>query len=119
MNSNMVNPRFPLTKLIVTTDSLKDRLVVPFFWCSTYDVRMHKPIFVIAVIALLLTGCAAPKTESQPEYDAVELALYKSCLDASYAEYIKPAYRSGMSSSSMETTKRIAGLCEHLKPVKK
>jgi len=80
---------------------------------------MNNQLIAISMTALLLTGCASPKVESQPEYDAVELALYKSCLDASYAEYIKPAYRSEMGSSSMGTSKRIAGLCEHLKPVKK
>ncbi len=88
-------------------------------WEGTYDGSMKNQLIAISMSSLILTGCAAPKAESKPEYDAVEMALYKSCLDASYAEYIKPAYRSGMSSSSMETSKRIAGLCEHLKPVKK
>jgi PBP1b-binding outer membrane lipoprotein LpoB len=80
---------------------------------------MKSYLSVLAVSALLLTGCSTPTNESKPEYDAVELAIYKSCLDASYAEYIKPQYRSEMGASSMIVSKRITGLCEHLKPVKK
>jgi len=89
------------------------------WWEGTYDGSMKNQLIAICLFSILLTGCAAPKVESQPEYDAVEMTLYKSCLDASYAEFIKPSYRSEFGSSSMALSKRIAGLCEHLKPVKK
>ena len=80
---------------------------------------MNKLLPVLAVSAVLLTGCSTPTPESKPEYDAVELVEYQSCLDGYWQEFLKPTYRSSMGNSSSEMTKRIAGWCQHIKPVKK
>jgi hypothetical protein len=80
---------------------------------------MKSYLSVIAVSVLILTGCASPNNESQPEYDAVELVEYQSCLDGYWQEFLKPTYRGSMGNSSIEMTKRVAGWCQHIKPVKK
>ncbi len=74
---------------------------------------------VFGVSALFLTGCGSPAPESQSEYDAVELVEYQSCLDGYWQEFLKPTYRGSMGNSSIEMTKRVAGWCQHIKPVKK
>ena len=80
---------------------------------------MNRLLPVLAVSAVLLTGCSTPTPESKPEYDAVELVEYQSCLDGYWQEFLKPTYRSSMGNRSSERTKRIAGWCQHIKPVKK
>ena len=80
---------------------------------------MKKWVIPITAIILMLTGCSSTTPESKPEYDAVELVEYQSCLDGYWQEFLKPTYRSSMGNSSSEMTKRIAGWCQHIKPVKK
>jgi hypothetical protein len=42
---------------------------------------MKSYLSVLAISALMLTGCASPNNESQPEYDAVDLLEYQMCLE--------------------------------------
>ena len=42
---------------------------------------MKSHLSVLAVSALLLTGCSTPTAESKPEYDAVDLMVYNLCIE--------------------------------------
>ena len=78
---------------------------------------MKTKIFVL-MATLFLTGCSAPTPESKPEYDAVELALYQSCVDAYMNKYIDPKYGI-LYGGSPEVIRQVNDLCDPFKPVKK
>ena len=79
---------------------------------------MNKLLPVLAISALLLTGCSTPTPESKPEYDEVELAVYQSCVDAYMKQLIEPRYHI-LGGGSPDVIRRVNGLCDPFKPVKK
>jgi hypothetical protein len=79
---------------------------------------MKSHLSALTVTALLLTGCASNTPESKPEYDAVELALYQSCVDTYMKQSIEPQYRI-LGGGSPDVIRRVNGLCDPFKPVKK
>lgn len=79
---------------------------------------MKKQLSVLAISTLLLTGCSTPTPESQPEYDALELIRYESCINAITNGMYENSIRKSWINSPfyVETAK---DLCLELEPVKK
>ena len=97
-----------------TTDSPKQGMAVPIFPFDTYDVYMKKLLPVLAISALLLTGCATP--ENKPKYDEVDLIKYESCLKLVIE---KTDYRLTDGLTMSQVMKKIDGYCDSVKPQKK
>ena len=79
---------------------------------------MKSHISVLAISVLLLSGCSSSTPESKLEYDAVELAVYQSCVDAYMKQLIEPRYHI-LGGGSPDVIRRVNGLCDPFKPVKK
>ena len=78
---------------------------------------MKTRVSLLAVIALLITGCSTPTPESKPEYDEVELMVYQVCLERILDDQMKfrPQW-DRTSSSDIEYAKED---CKKLLPIKK
>jgi PBP1b-binding outer membrane lipoprotein LpoB len=76
---------------------------------------MKSPLSVLAISALLLTGCTSTTSESQPKYDEVDLIEYKTCLDT----YLNGIMKSGTYLLANQYTEQAIETCAALKPVKK
>ncbi len=76
---------------------------------------MKSYLSLLAISALLLTGCTTPAPESQPEYDEVNLTEYQTCLDT----YLNGIMKSGTYLLANQYTEQAIETCSALKPVKK
>ena len=74
---------------------------------------MNKLLPVLAISALLLTGCSTPTPESKPEYDEVELMVYQACLN----KYMKENDYTFLMTEIV--TQNAVEECKAFKPVKK
>jgi PBP1b-binding outer membrane lipoprotein LpoB len=78
---------------------------------------MKSPLSVLAISALLLTGCSTPSPESKPEYDEVELMVYQACIEKNLDGLLQnKRYFKIIESADMLTAK---AFCKDLKPEKK
>ena len=76
---------------------------------------MKSHLSVLAISALLLTGCSTPTAESNPKYDEVNLTEYQTCLDT----YLNGIMKSGTYLLANQYTEQAIETCAALKPVKK
>jgi len=76
---------------------------------------MRSYLSVLAIFVLLLTGCTSTTPESQPEYDAVDLIKYQTCLDT----YLNGVMKSGTYLLANQYTEQAIETCRALEPVKK
>jgi PBP1b-binding outer membrane lipoprotein LpoB len=76
---------------------------------------MKSYLSLLAVSALLLTGCTSTTPESQPEYDEVDLIKYQTCLDT----YLNGIMKSGTYLLANQYTEQAIDTCSALEPVKK
>lgn len=78
---------------------------------------MKSQLSVLAISALLLTGCSTPSPESKPEYDEVELMVYQACIEKNLDGLLQnKRYFKIIESADMITAK---AFCKDLKPEKK
>ena len=71
---------------------------------------------LIAITALLITGCTASTPESKPEYDEVELMVYQICIDKVIDSKMK--IKPDWSFVSFLDVQRAKEDCAELKPTK-
>jgi len=76
---------------------------------------MNKLLPVLAISAVLLTGCSTPTPESKPEYDEVELMVYQQCIEKIVDGYLNKGFFL-MVPTYIENAEQE---CRILKPVKK
>ena len=76
---------------------------------------MNRLISVLAVSAVLLTGCSTPTPESKPEYDEVELMVYQQCIEKIVDGYLDKGFFL-MVPTYIENAEQE---CTGLKPLKK
>ena len=74
---------------------------------------MNKLLTVLAISALLLTGCSTPTPESKPEYDELSVIQWQTCLN----HFIEA--NKGFYDTSEITTFRATEACNAFLPVKK
>ena len=74
---------------------------------------MNNLLPVLAISALLLTGCSTPTPESKSEYDELSVIQWQTCLN----HFIEA--NKGFYSSSEITTFRATEVCTAFLPVKK
>jgi uncharacterized protein YcfL len=74
---------------------------------------MKSYLSVLAISALLLTGCSSTAPESKPEYDEVELMVYQACLN----KYMKENDYTFLMTEIV--TQNAVEECKAFKPVKK
>ena len=81
---------------------------------------MNKLLPVLAISALLLTGCSTPTPESKPEYDEVELMVYEKCVSA-FVDTFTDRNKNTLAyvSNLPETLNLAQESCKSLKPIKK
>lgn len=53
---------------------------------------MKRLLPVLAISALLVTGCTASTPESNPEYDEVELMVYQLCVEKIVDGYLDKGF---------------------------
>ena len=76
---------------------------------------MNRLISVLAVSAVLLTGCFTPTPESKAEYDEVELMVYQQCIEKIVDGYLEKGFFL-MVPTYIENAEQE---CNGLKPLKK
>ena len=76
---------------------------------------MKSHLSVLAISALLLTGCSTPTPEGKPEYDEVELMVYQQCIEKIVDGYLNKGFFL-MVPTYIENAEQE---CIGLKPVKK
>ena len=70
---------------------------------------------VLAISALMLTGCSTPNAESKPEYDDLDLMVYQLCIEKIVDGYLDKGFFL-MVPTYIETAEQE---CSGLKPLKK
>lgn len=79
---------------------------------------MRKLLPVLAISALLITGCTSP-FKSKAEYDEVELIRYEACVRSVTDEITANGLINAIKDQTFEGLfKSIDALCEFLKPKK-
>ena len=77
---------------------------------------MKKLLPILAISALLLTGCSSQNPENKSEYDPVELIRYETCLKVLIE---KSGYTLTDGLTMPQIMKKIDGFCDFMKPQKK
>jgi PBP1b-binding outer membrane lipoprotein LpoB len=77
---------------------------------------MNKKALLLAVSALLLTGCSNQSPDNKTEYDPVELIRYETCLKVLIE---KSGYKLTDGLTMPQIMEKIDGFCDFMKPQKR
>jgi PBP1b-binding outer membrane lipoprotein LpoB len=78
---------------------------------------MKSYLSVLAISALLLTGCSSTTPESKPEYDEVELIQYENCMQTVLKGLSEEGAREAILDTKFESLLKVYKLCPA--PIKK
>ena len=78
---------------------------------------MKSYLSVLAISALMLTGCSTPNAESKPEYDELELIQYENCMQTLLKGFSEDGIRAAILDEKFESLLKVYKLCPA--PIKK